>query len=104
MDEIFEDQLNFTKTAYLNVGSLMKNSLRFLPSQKSGMTQQIFIGDSRGILYVADYKKGEPDIKIRTSPFQREISCVDLNYTVKSEKIYFSFGNSIYITNRQCKV
>ena len=104
MEEIFEDRLNFTKLSYLTVGSLMKNTIKFLPSQKTNLPQQLFIGDSRGILYVAEYKKGEPDIKIRTSPFQKEISCVDLNYNVKTEKIYFSFGNSIFITNRQCKV
>lgn len=104
MDEIFEDRMNFSKISYLTVGSLMKNSLKFLPALKSNTPQQLFIGDSRGILYIAEYKKGEPDIKTRTSPFQREITCIDLNYNVKSEKIYFSFGNSIFMTNRQCKV
>jgi hypothetical protein len=103
-EEIFENGIQFTKSVYLTLGSLLKNTIKFLPALKNTSQQQVFLGDTRGILYVSEYKKGEPDIKIRTSPFQKEISCIDYNSNIKNEKIYFSFGNSIFITNRQCKV
>ena len=103
-EEIFDDEILFTKSVYLTLGSLLKNTIKFLPALKNTSQQQVFLGDSRGILYVSEYKKGEPDIKIRTSPFQKEISCLDYNSNVKNEKIYFYFGNSILIKNRQYKV
>ena len=105
MEEITEDKFNFQKNSYLTIGSISKNCLRYLPSQKPNLPQTIFIGDSRGILYVCDYnlKENEIDIKLKTSAFPKEITSIDLNYNLKQEKIYFSFGNSIFLTNRLCK-
>lgn len=77
--------------------------MRFLYSLKTGTPQPLCIGDSRGILYVTEYRKQEPEIKVKTPPFSREITCVDLNQNVNKERIYFSFGNSIFISNRSFK-
>jgi hypothetical protein len=98
-----EDQLKFVKNSYLTVGSISKSCIRLLTPNKSNQPQPLFIADTRGILYVTEYKKGEPDVKVKTAPFPREITCTDLIQNINKEKIYFSFGNSIYITNRLCK-
>jgi Bardet-Biedl syndrome 7 protein len=98
-----EDRFQFIKNSYVTVGSILKNCIKLLTSPKTGMTQPLFIGDSRGILYVTEYKKQEPEVKVKTQPFSREITCVDYSSTVNKERIYFSFGNSIFITNRGCK-
>jgi len=98
-----DDRFQFVKNSYVTVGSILKNCIKLLGYPKTGLSQPLFIGDSRGILYVTEYKKQEPDIKVKTQPFSREITCVDLNQNVNKEKIFFSFGNSIFITNRLCK-
>jgi hypothetical protein len=98
-----EDQLKFVKNSYLTVGSISKNCIKLLAPNKANQSQPLFIGDTRGILYVTEYKKGEPDVKVKTSPFPREITCVDLIQNINKEKIYFSFGNTIFMTNRLCK-
>ena len=105
MDELIEDKFNFQKNSYLTIGSITKNCLKFLPPIKASLPQNLFLGDARGILYVCDFnlKENEIDIKIKTSPFNKEITSIDMNYNIKQEKIYFSFGNSIFLTNRQCK-
>ncbi len=105
MEELIEDKFNFTKNSYLTIGSITKSCLKYLPPLKPNLPQNMFIGDARGILYVCDYnlKENEIDIKIKTSSFQKEITCVDINYTPKQDKIYFSLGNSIFLTNRLCK-
>jgi hypothetical protein len=106
MDDIFEDKFNFHKNNYLTVGAVLKNCIKFLPPAKPNAPQGLFIGDSRGALYVTEYKKTEPEIKVKANPDQwgnREVTCVDLTQTAKGEKIYFSLGNSVYQTERLCK-
>lgn len=105
MEDLFEyeERFNLTKNSYLTVGSIFRNCLKFFPSVKSTNTQQLFLGDARGVLYVTQYKKTEPEICTRTNPFPKEITSIETNPNLVKERMYFSFGNSILFTDRSCK-
>ena len=104
IEQSYEDKFNLNKNSFLTIGSIFSNCFGFLPLEKKAHTQAIFIGDSRGILYVAEYnKKQEPEVKEKTDPFQNEIFCVDILTQGNKEKIFFSYGSNIFNVNRSCK-
>jgi hypothetical protein len=107
MENVFDEDDKFilAKTAYVTTGSIQRDCLKFLYPSKPYQAQPIFLGDSRGVLYASEYKKGELEILKKTQPFPRAISCVNIisSSDITKEKIYFSCGNSIYFTNRRCQ-
>ena len=52
------------------------------------------------ILYITHYKKTEPEISLRTNPYPKEITCIQVHPDPLVDKIFFSSGNSIYVINR----
>ena len=93
-NQVFESSNLFeaSKQSFITVGGISKYCLKLLPGEKG--RQDIVIGDSRGILYSTNYQVDEPKIVIKTDPYPKEITAIEIDYT--QNRIYFSVGNSIY--------
>ena len=102
MEDLFETETQFklSKNSYLTVGGIRRQCVQFLSSQKGTPAQSLVIGDARGVIYITQYKKSEPEILLRTPPYPKEVSCIIVKPDTMSDKIYFSVGNSIYVINR----
>ena len=99
-----DDKFNFQKSSYITVGSINRNCIKLLPPEKPGKPQAVAIGDTRGIVYVTDHKKDEPEVKAKTNPYPKEITALDIAMFGGKEKLFFSFSNTTYMTNANCKV
>ena len=101
MDDLFqsENQFKLNKTSYLTVGGIMKNCIKLIPPIKPNLNQLSILGDTRGVIYITQYKVSEPEILIRTEPYSKEIAWMEL--LPNSNKIAFSVGNSIFIINKE---
>ena len=101
MDDLFqsENQFKLNKTSYLTVGGIMKNCIKLIPPTKPNLNQLSILGDTRGVIYITQYKISEPEILIRTEPYSKEIAWMEL--LPNSNKIAFSVGNSIFIINKE---
>ncbi len=102
--EEIEDKFNFQKSSYITVGSINRNCIKLLPAERSVKYQQVAIGDTRGIIYITEHKKDEPEVKVKTNPFSKEITSLDFSPQGSKERLFFSFANSTYMTNSLCKV
>lgn len=102
MDDLFEteNQFKLTKTSFLTVGGLQRQCIKFLPNLKNNYAQSVIIGDARGVIYITQYKKTEPEILIRTNPYPKEIACIQVNPDPTADKIFFAVGNSLFEMNR----
>ena len=102
MEDLFETETQFklSKNSYLTVGGIRRQCVQFLSSQKGTPAQSLVIGDARGVIYITQYKKSEPEILLRTPPYPKEVSCIIVKPDTMSDKIYFSVGNSVYVINR----
>ena len=102
MDDLLETENQFplSKTSYLTVGGISRQCVKFLPKSKSKLSTSIVIGDTRGVIYITHYKKTEPEISLRTNPYPKEITCIQVHPDPLIDKIFFSSGNSIYVINR----
>ena len=100
-NQVFESANLFeaSKQSFLTVGGISKNCIKLLPVEKE--KYDIVIGDSRGIIYSTDYQIDEPKIIIKTDPYPKEVTAVEINYT--QNRIYFSVGNSIYSIDKNNK-
>ena len=100
-NQVFESANLFeaSKQSFLTVGGISKNCIKLLPVEKD--KYDIVIGDSRGIIYSTDYQVDEPKIIIKTDPYPKEVTAVEIDYT--QNRIYFSVGNSIYSIDKNNK-
>ena len=100
-NQVFESANLFeaSKQSFLTVGGISKNCLRLLPMEKG--RQDIVIGDARGIVYSTNYQVDEPKIIIKTDPYPKEVTAIEIDYT--QSRIYFSVGNSIYSIDKNNK-
>ena len=100
-NQVFESANLFeaSKQSFLTVGGISKNCIKLLPVEKE--KYDIVIGDSRGIIYSTDYQIDEPKIIIKTDPYPKEVTAVEIDYT--QNRIYFSVGNSIYSIDKNNK-
>ena len=99
MEDVFESDNLFDapKQSFLTVGGITQKCISCLNPLKKNGQQNIVIGDTRGIIYVASYEDEEPKILLKTDPYPNEIKCLQLvKYNEKTELRYFAAGNSIY--------
>ena len=98
-NQVFESANLFeaSKQSFLTVGGITKNCIKLLPVEKE--KQDIVIGDSRGMIYSTSYQVDEPKIIIKTDPYPKEVTGVEIDYS--QNRIYFSVGNSIYSINQR---
>jgi len=102
--DVIDDKFNFQKSSYITVGSINRNCIELLPPEKPGKPQAVCIGDTRGIVYVCEHKKDEPEVKAKTNPYPKEITAIDFTTFGGKERIFFSFSNTTYMTTPNCKV
>lgn len=117
IEEVVDDKFKFQKYNYITVGSIERNCFTLLPPDKNNTNSSIFLGDTRGILYLVDYdnetnlnnninKKHvgpSPVVRVKTNPFKSEIKCIESHSNSNSyDRVFFSYGNSTYLTNRLC--
>lgn len=95
-----DNQFKLEKTSYLTVGGVVRNCLQFLPAQKTSPMQTLVLGDSRGVIYLTQYKKTEPEILLKTNPFSREIAHIQCVTGGGRERIFFAVSNSVFVINR----
>lgn len=103
-NQVFESANLFetSKQSFVTVGGISKNCLRLLPPVKG--KQDIVIGDARGIVYSTNYQTDEPKIIIKTDPYPKEVTCIEIQEEEKDHlRIYFSVGNSIYSIDKNNK-
>ena len=100
-NQVFESANLFeaSKQSFLTVGGITKNCLQLLPPEKE--KQDIVIGDCRGIIYSTNYQTDEPKIIIKTEPYPKEVTAVEIDASIN--RIYFSVGNSIYSIDKNNK-
>ena len=100
-NQVFESANLFetSKQSFLTVGGISKNCLKLLPPEKG--KQDIVIGDARGIIYITNYQVDEPKIIIKTDPYPKEVTAIEIDYL--QNRIYFSVGNSIYSIDKNNK-
>ena len=100
-NQVFESANLFeaSKQSFLTVGGISKYCLKLLPIEKE--KQDIVIGDSRGIVYSTNYQVDEPKIIIKTEPYSKEVTAIEIDN--KQSRIYFSVGNSIYSIDKNNK-
>ena len=100
-NQVFESANLFeaSKQSFLTVGGITKNCLQLLPPEKE--KQDIVIGDCRGIIYSTNYQTDEPKIIMKTEPYPKEVTAVEIDASIN--RIYFSVGNSIYSIDKNNK-
>ena len=102
-NQVFESANLFeaSKQSFLTVGGISKHCLQLIPHEKG--KQDIVIGDARGIIYATTYQIDEPKITIKTDPYPKEITAIEIEKKDKDLRIYFSVGNSIYSIDKDNK-
>ena len=104
-NQVFESANLFeaSKQSFLTVGGISKHCLKLIPHEKG--KQDIVIGDARGIIYSTNYQIDEPKIIIKTEPYPKEITSIEIEESKKKDncRIFFSVGNSIYSIDKNNK-
>ena len=100
-NQVFESANLFetAKQSFVTVGGISKNCLKLLAVEKE--KQDIVIGDARGIIYSTNYVVDEPKIIIKTDPYPKEVTDVEIDQ--EQSRIFFSVGNSIYSIDKNNK-
>ena len=100
-NQVFESANLFeaSKQSFLTVGGISKHCLKLLPMEKD--KQNIVIGDARGIVYITHYQVDEPKILVKTDPYPKEVTGIEIDY--QQTRIFFSVGNSIYSIDKNNK-
>lgn len=100
IEDVYEDRFNLIKNSFLTIGSIYNRCLNVVPPSKGKKLDELVIGDCRGILYLVDHEKQHPFISKKSDPpFKSEITCIAI-VSYPEEKVYFSYGSSIFITDR----
>ena len=79
IEETNDDRYDLETNSYLTIGSILPSCFYLLQPEKGKLTQPIFVGDSRGILYLVEYTEKGPEVKVKTQPFKSEITCLNIN-------------------------
>lgn len=100
-NQVFESANLFeaSKQSFVTVGGISKNCLKLISVEKD--KQDIVMGDARGIIYSTNYQVDEPKIIIKTEPYPKEVTDIEIDHV--QGRIFFSVGNSIYSIDKNNK-